>query len=152
MEALGDFEGVGDGFGDVAEEGGHRGGRAQMAVGVEGEEAAGVVEVDVVADGGEEVEDFAVAGLGVADAVGGDYGELHGAGERERGLVAGFFVALVVALEFDVDVVGAVEAGELFEEGAACGFAAGGEGGGERAFIAAGEADEAEGTFGNFFR
>ena len=52
------------------------------------------------------------------------------AGERERGLVAAFFFALVVALEFDVDVVGAVEADELFEEGAGGGFAAGCECGG----------------------
>jgi hypothetical protein len=148
VEALGDFVGVGEGVGDVAEEGGHCAGAAEVAVGVEGEEASGVVEVDVVADGGEEVEDFAVAGLGVADAVGGDDGELERAGEAEGGLVAGFFFALVVALELDVDVVRAVEAGELFEEGAGGGFAAGGEGGGERAFIAAGEADESFGILG----
>jgi hypothetical protein len=119
-----------------------------MAVGVEGEETAGVVDVDVVADGGEEVEDFSVARFGVADAVGGYYGELKRAREMEGGLVAGFFVALVVALKFDVDVVGAVEADELFEEGAGGGFAAGGESGGERAFVAAGEADESFGILG----
>ena len=148
VEALGDCEGVGEGVGDVAEEGGHLCGAAEIAVGVEGEEAAGVVEVGVVADGGEEVEDFAVAGLGVADAVGGDGGEVHGAGEAEGGLVAGFFFALVVALEFDVDIVGAVEADESFEEGAGGGFAACCECGGERAFVAAGEAEEAGGILG----
>jgi hypothetical protein len=117
-------------------------------VGIEGEEAAGVVEVDVMSDGGEEVEDFAVTGLGVADAVGGDDGEAEGASEAKGSLVAGFLIAELVALELDVDVVAAVEAGELFEEGAGCGFAAGGEGGSERAFIAASEAEEAFGILG----
>ena len=123
-------------------------GAAEIAVGVDGEEAAGVVEVGVVADGGEDVEDFAVVRIGVADAVGGDDGEAQGAGEAEGGLVAEFLIAELVALELDVDIVAAVEGGELFEEGAGCGFAACCEGGGERTFVAAGEADEAVGILG----
>jgi hypothetical protein len=90
---------------------------------VGGEESARVVEVDVMADGGEEVEDFAVVGFGVADAVGGDDGELERAGEAERGLIASFLIAELVALELDVDVVAAVKVGEVFEEGTGCGFA-----------------------------
>jgi hypothetical protein len=54
----------------------------------------------------------------------------------------------LVALELDVDIVAAVEVGELFEEGAGCWFASRGEGGGEWAFVAAGKADEAFGILG----
>jgi hypothetical protein len=147
-EALGDFVCVAYCFGEIAEEGFHFCGAAEVAVVVGGEEAAGVVEVDVMADGGEEVEDFAVVRFGVADAVGGDDGDLERAGEAEGGLVAGFLIAELVALELDVDIVAAVEVGELFEEGAGCWFASRGEGGGEWAFVAAGKADEAFGILG----
>jgi hypothetical protein len=142
-EALGELLGVGDGFGEVAEEGFHFSGAAKIAVVVLSEQAAGVVEVDVMADRGEEVEDFAVVRLGVADAVSGDDGELEGAREAECGLVAGFLIAELVTLELYIYVVATVEGDELFEEGACCGFASCREGCGERAFIAAGEADEA---------
>jgi hypothetical protein len=47
-----------------------------------------------------------------------------------------------VALELDVDVVATVEADELFEAGAGGGFASCCEGCGERAFVAACEAEE----------
>jgi len=63
-------------------------------------------------------------------------------------LVAEFLVAELVTLEFYIYIVAAVEGDELFEEGAGCGFASVGEGCGERAFVAAGEADEAFGILG----
>jgi hypothetical protein len=148
LEALGDCVGVGESFGEVAEEGGHFCGAAEVAVVVGSEQASGVVEVDVVADGGEDVEDFAVVWAGVADAVGGDDGEAERAGQAERGLVAGFFVGELVALELDADILAAVEGDEVFEEDAAGGLATGGEGSGEWAFVAAGEAEEAFGVLG----
>ncbi len=75
-------------------------------------------------------------------------GRLHGAGEAEGGLVAGFLVGELVALELDDDVVAAVEVDELVEQGAGGGFASCCEGGGERAFVAAGEAEESFGILG----
>jgi hypothetical protein len=119
-----------------------------MAVGIDGEEAAGVVEVDVMADGGEDVEDFAVLRIGVADAIGGENRKVEGAGKAQGGLVAEFLVGKLVALELDVYIVAAVEGGELFEEGAAGGLAAGFERVGQRTFVAAGEADESLGVLG----
>ena len=44
---------------------------------------------------------------GVADTVGGEQREVKVAGNLDGGLVAGFFLAVQVALEFDVDVVSA---------------------------------------------
>ena len=93
-------------------------------LGVLFEQTAGLVDVGFVAGAGEDVHQRAIAGMCVADAVGGDDGELEGAGEAECGLIAGFLLTELMALEFDVDIVAAVEGGELFEEGAACGFAA----------------------------
>ncbi len=147
-EALGDEEGVVEGFGEVVEEAAHGAGGANLALGVALEEAAGLVERDVVADGGEDVEDFALVLGGVADAVGGEDGEMEGLGDAQGGLVAGFFGAVAVALQLDVDVVGAEDADELLDALAAGGFAAGGERGGEWAFVAAGEAEEAVLEFG----
>ena len=62
--------------------------------------------------------------------------------------VAGFLLALVMALEFDIKIVAAVDGDEAVEMLGCGGFALVGESGGERAFFAAGEADEA---FGEFF-
>ena len=69
----------------------------------------------------------------------------------EGGLVARFFFAAEVALQFDVDIVAAEEFAELFD-GCGRGFdSALSEGMRERAFLASGEADEPGGAFGNFF-
>src|SRR5580658_1101588 len=97
---------------------------------------------------GEYVEDFALCLGRVADAVGGDEGQLEGAGEIEDGLVAGFFFAIEMALEFDVNVAGPEGAGEVGE-----GFGGGAvlQREGERTFVAAGEAEEAVGELGEVF-
>ena len=106
VEALGEQDGVLDGFGDVGEEVTHGARGADLALGVAGEQAAGVLELGAVADGGEDVEDLALVLGGVADAVGGEHGQAQGFGEAESGLIAPFFVAFAVALQFDVHVAG----------------------------------------------
>jgi hypothetical protein len=73
---------------------------------------------------------------------------MHTAGEVDDGLVTGFLVAELVALEFGVDVVSA-EGGEHAVEDRA-GVAAG-EGSGEGTVFVAGETDEAVGVGGKFF-
>ena len=69
------MSGVGDGFGEIAKEGMHFTGGAEVAETVFGEEAAGFVDSGVMADGGEDVEDFAIVWCGAADAIGGDDGQ-----------------------------------------------------------------------------
>ena len=60
LEPLADDARVGDGFGNVAEERGHLARRAQMARGVRRQQAACVVERGVMANGSEDIEQFAV--------------------------------------------------------------------------------------------
>ena len=48
-----------------------------MAEAVAAEEPAGFVDGGVVADGGEDVEEFAIFRCGAADAVGGDDGQVE---------------------------------------------------------------------------
>ncbi len=111
VEAVGDGAGVGDGFGEVGEELRHFGGGFEMALGVAREQAAGFGERGLVFEAGEDVEDFAARFGGVGDAVGGDERKVERAGEIDGGLVAGFFGAIVMALEFDVYVFVAEDSG-----------------------------------------
>ena len=78
--------------------------RFQMAFGVAGEQASGGRERAMVADRGEGVAEFASFGNGIVDAVGGEQRKIERAGEIDRGAVAGFFFAMEMALQFDVDV------------------------------------------------
>jgi hypothetical protein len=66
---------------------------------------------------------------------------MEGAGEVDGEAVAGFFFAMEVALEFDINILGA-EDGDEFVDGL-MGFIRAPllQGCGERAFVAAGEAD-----------
>ena len=121
-----------------------------MALGVAGEQASGGGERAMVADGGEGVAQFASFGSGVADAVGGEQRKMQRAGDVDGGAVAGFFFAMEVALQFDVDIFGAEDADELIDLAASFVDAALLQGCGERAFVAAGEADQAFGVFFEF--
>jgi len=143
-----DDAGVCDGFGEIVKEGMHLAGGAEVAEAVFAEEAAGFVNGGVVADGGEDVEEFAVFLFGAAYAIGGDDGQAQFGGEAEEGDVAGFLFALVMALEFDIQVASAVDGDEAIEVLGSGGFAFASEGGGEGSFFAAGEADE---SFREFF-
>ena len=105
LQAIGKRAGVGDGFGQVGKEPRHFLRAFQMPLGVDGEQAAGFVNGGLVADAGEDVERFAGFGRGVADAVGGDERQAVMAREIDERLVERFFGAIVVALEFDEDVL-----------------------------------------------
>jgi hypothetical protein len=104
-EGVGEVYGVGDGFGAVGEEALHLGWWAEVAFGVWGEGASGVIEVGVEADAGEEIEDFAVGACGAGDAAGGEEGEFVGVGEVDAEGVEVVFSALEVALDLDEDGV-----------------------------------------------
>ena len=79
-------------------------GRFQVALGVAGEQASGGRERAVMADRGEGVAEFAGFGDGVVHAVCREQREMERAGEIDGDAVAGFFFAMEVALEFDVDI------------------------------------------------
>ena len=106
LEAIGKFAGVGDGFGKVGEDARHLPGVFQVALGVDGEQAAGFVDLYFIADAGEDVECFAGFGSSVTHAVGGDEREVAmAAREIEQGLVVRFFVAVEMPLQFHVYVL-----------------------------------------------
>ena len=118
FQALGDGAGVGDGLGQIGEEARHFGGRFDVALGVALQQPAGFGEGDVVADAGEDVEQFALRGRGVGDAVGGDQRDAEAARAIDGGLVVGLLFALVVALEFGVEMA----RGRRFRAGAGSGW------------------------------
>ena len=84
-----------------------------MALGIAREQAAGGGERAVMADAGEDVEHFALRRLRVADAIGGEQRQMQFARDFDRRLVARFFVAVEMALQFDVDIFAAEEFAEL---------------------------------------
>src|SRR5579884_4529402 len=96
-----------------------------------------------MADGGEEIEDFAIVCVGVAHAVGREYRKTERGCDAHRGLVAPLLLTEVVALEFDVDIFTAEDVDELLDDFAPGFFAAAHEGRGKRAFVSAGEAYKA---------
>ena len=109
--------GVGDGFRDIGEKLRHFGRALEVAFGVAREQTAGFGERGFVMQAGEDIEHFALRSGGVADAVGGDQRQFETAREIDRGLIARFFFAIEMALEFDIDVArseGAGEAGQRF--------------------------------------
>ena len=95
---------VGDGFRNVGEKLRHFRGALEMALGIAREQAARFGQRGLVMQAGEDVEHFALRFRRVADAVGGDQGQLEAARELDGGLIARFFVAIEMALQFDVDV------------------------------------------------
>src|SRR5579883_1855844 len=98
-----------------------------------------------MADGGEEIEDFAIVCVGVAHAVGRKYRKTERGCNAECGLVAPLLLTEVVALEFDIDIFAAKDVDELLDD-FSCGlFAAAHEARGQRAFVSAGEAYETGG-------
>ena len=109
-------DGVGDGFRQIGEQLRHfLAAISDVTLGVAGEQAAGGHQRALVADGGEDVAELAVVRGGVADAVGGEQRKMQVAGDFDGDAVAGFFFAVEVALQFDVDIVGAEDAGEAID-------------------------------------
>ncbi len=121
-----------------------------MTLGVARKHAPGSRERFVMADGGEGIAEFTGFGDGVVHAVGGQQREIKRAGEIDGDAVTGFFLALEVALQFDVDIVMAEDADELIELASSFLGASLLEGCGERAFVTTGEADQAFGMFFEF--
>ena len=141
LESIGEAFRVGDGGGEVGEEGCHVFGGHEVPAIVDGEEGAGLVEVRVVSEAGEDVEGGAGGGCGVEDAVGGEEREGAGAGEVDEGAVDAILTATAMALDLDEDVVGAESRLEALDDFGGWNGTAG-QGATERTFLVAGEGDE----------
>ena len=139
--AAGDCEGVGQGLGQVGEEGGHL---------ARGEEAEGggapgpvlVVEAPSGGDGEQRLVGLVEGGIAEEDAVGGDQRHALGARELAQQRLQLVFFRQAVAVELHVEAV--AESGEEGLQELLCRFfRALNEGAGERPFGPAGQADEA---------
>ena len=84
----------------------------------------------------------------MGDPAGGEEGEVFGGGEVAEETHVAFFAADAVALDFDVEAVGAEDALEVIEGGGDGGGAAGLPGGEEGAFGVASEGDQTVGVEG----
>ncbi len=77
-----------------------------------------------MADGGKEVLNLAVICGRVADAIGGDHRQIQGTRDADRRLISPLFFALLMALQFDIDILAAEDARQLFDRLASGFFAA----------------------------
>ncbi len=116
-----------------------------MPLRIAGQQASRFRQRGFVMQAGEDVEHFAPDRCRMTNAVGGDQGKLHAAREIQRRLVAGFFVAIEVALQLDEDVAAAEDTREAIH-----GFrsVAVFESKRERTFVAAGKTNQAAGELG----
>ncbi len=78
-------------------------------------------------------------------------GRLSAAARLEQRLVAALFFALLVALQFEIEIAAAVDGSEPVERLARRALAAARERRGQRAFVAAGQADQSGGKFFEIF-
>ena len=105
----------------------------------------------MVPNRGECIAEFAGFSSGVADAVGGEQRKIQRAGDVDGSAVAGFFFALEMALQFDVDVFVSEDGDESIDLATSFIDAALLYGCGQRPFCTAGEADQAIGMLFEFF-
>ena len=105
----------------------------------------------MVADGGEGVTKLAALRDGVVDSVGGQQRKIQRLGDGDGGAIAGFFFALKMALQFDINILGTEDSDNLIDLAASFVDAALLQSGCQWAFRAAGEADEALGMLLKFF-
>ena len=124
--------------------------RFQMPLGIAGEQPSGGFQSPVMAQAGEDVEYLARIARGMTHTVGGEKGKLEFPGQIDGSMIDGFFVAIEMALQFDVDIAVAENVHESLECLPCFGEPAAAEGRGERAVFAAGQEDEAIGEFFEF--
>ena len=118
-----------------------------MALGVARQQTSGSGQRAVISNGGEDVAKFALPRGRIADAIGRQQRELQRAGNFDGGAVARFLLAMKMALQFHIDIVVAENAGQAFHRAPRFFHAALSQRSGERAVIAAGEADQPAGMF-----
>jgi hypothetical protein len=118
-EPRGEIDCVLDGSRNIAEERGHLPRCAEVTKVVDCEQAARLIEFDMMADRREQILYFAVVLGRVANAVGCDQRKVQGTRDADGSLIPPFLFALAMALQFDVDVLTAEDARQLFN-GFAC--------------------------------
>ncbi len=86
-----------------------------MTLAIERQQPAGMIQVCVVANGGEEIEDLPFIGGGVTYAVGRKQWQLERPRNADGCLVTPLFVPFLMSLQFDVDVLGPEDVNETLD-------------------------------------
>ena len=102
----------------------------------------------MIADAGEDVENLPLFRLGILRALRCQQRQAEAARQRDGRLVARFLLAVVVPLQLDVNIFATINRDEQFERASRFGHSAVGQRMRQRTFVAAGDADEAVGEFG----
>ena len=106
LEALGKFDRIGEGFRQIGEELLHFLGRFHVPFGIAGEQPARRGQRAMMAQGGEDVAEFALLCGRIADAIGRKQRKLKRTGNLNGSPVARFFFPMEMPLQFDVDIFG----------------------------------------------
>ena len=106
----------------------------------------------MIANAGEDIENLPLFRLGVLRALRGQQRQAKAARQLDGRLIAGFLLAVVVALQFDINILVPKDGDELFERAAACLSCRRWPAHGQWAFVAAGQADQAIGIFGEIVK
>ena len=99
FEPVADHARVGDGFGKIAEDRSHLPGAAQRARSIDAEQAAGLVERNMMANRRKHVENLAISLRCRTHTVGCKDWQVQRRGKRDKSLIARFLVALLMALQ-----------------------------------------------------
>ena len=138
--------GVVEGIGQVPEQLGHRVSTLQRALAVRQEPAAGVIEIGLLADAGEDVGERAPLGTREERLVGRDQRHSGRARERHQPLEHLFLLARILALHFDEAARAPEDRDQLIQDPAGAVVITGREPQGQRAARAAGETHEPGGA------
>ena len=106
----------------------------------------------MVANAGEDVQHFALVRKRMADAIGGQQRQRQFARDLQRRLIARFFLAAEMPLQFDIDILAAEKIAELQDALRRLLHPSLPQRMRQRPFFASGKADQAGGAAGDFFR
>ncbi len=109
---------------------------------IDGEQAASLFQVSMVAYRSKYIENFSVIRGGITNTVGSQQRQAQALGDADGGLVAPFFLALVMALNFYIDILSSEDSNQLFSYFYCCRFSAMHQGRRHWSFIAAGQANQ----------
>ena len=114
---------------------------------VESQQTTGVVEIGMVTHRRKDIQYLAVVCRGVADSIGGKNWQFQRLGDSDCRLIAPLLLTFTVTLDFNVNAVSSENSYQPFDRLTACLLTAAHKRGGQRAFVATREADQAGRVF-----
>src|SRR5271154_6279402 len=142
FQPRGQGHGIRNGLGKIAESVRHLPRIAQVALVIYCEQAASLFQVSMVTDRSKYIENFSVICRGITNTVGSQQRQAQALGNTDGGLVAPFFLTLVMALNFYIDILSSEDSNQLFGNFNGCRFPPMHECRCHWAFISAGQADQ----------